>query len=229
MVRSMDDMHLESKPDHARRRGFIQWPSGAIISQLNQSTRRNPGVAYHAGNNQASSRMDLYLLRHAIAVERGTAGFDDDRSRPLTDEGRGKMERAAKGMRALGLKVDVILSGPYVRARETAEIAAAELGLKKRLKLEPLLAADREPAKMLTLLADTGWREKSVMLVGHEPFLSELASLLIQAGGGSALQLKKGGLCKLTVLQLRPKPGAQLDWLLTPGQLRLLASARPEK
>ncbi len=123
--------------------------------------------------------MKLYLLRHAIAVERGTPGFEDDSLRPLTEAGRDKMQRIARGMKTLGLSFDHILTSAYVRAEQTATIVAAALGSEKRLMTEPLLAADQEPHAILTNLAGAEGESSNVLLVGHEPYLSELASLLI--------------------------------------------------
>ena len=68
--------------------------------------------------------MNLYIIRHAIAVNEGTDGYESDSERPLTDKGRKKMREIAKGLRNLGVEFDLILSSPYVRARETAEILA---------------------------------------------------------------------------------------------------------
>ncbi len=164
-------------------------------------------------------KMKLYLLRHALAAERGTPGFEDDSLRPLTEEGRKKMERIAGGMKALGLSFDHILTSPYVRAHQTAEIVAATLGLKRCLTTERLLAADAEPVALLARLDQLEWDSLSVLLVGHEPYLSELGSLLIGANSGDALRMKKGGLCKMDVQQLTPHPHTQLEWLLTPRQL----------
>ncbi len=167
--------------------------------------------------------MNLYLLRHGIAVERGTLGFEIDRLRPLTEDGRAKMEQIATAMRVLGLKFDVILTSPFVRARQTAEITAATLSQTKRLQQEPNLQADRSPQEFLAQLAAKFADQENVLAVGHEPFLSALASTLLGLPGGSALVMKKGGLCKLSVTQFKPKPIAQLEWLLTPKQLRAIA------
>ena len=65
--------------------------------------------------------MNLYIIRHAIAVDAGTADFEDSQ-RPLTDKGRKKMRQIAKGLRSLGVEFDLILSSPYLRTQETAEI-----------------------------------------------------------------------------------------------------------
>lgn len=173
--------------------------------------------------NHAKTTVELYLLRHAIAVERGTAGFVDDRLRPLTEEGRAKMERIAAGMSALGLEFDLILTSPYVRTRETAELAVGALGHKVSFELEPALQADRSPPGFVAKLASKFAHRERVLAIGHEPFLGSLATLLLGLPGGSALALKKGGLCKLTVTQFSPRPVARLDWLLTPKLLRIIA------
>jgi phosphohistidine phosphatase SixA len=72
--------------------------------------------------------MNLFLLRHAIAVEPGALSGASDAARPLSPEGKEKMRKIARGMKALDLSFDLILSSPYVRARETAEIVAASSG-----------------------------------------------------------------------------------------------------
>ena len=77
--------------------------------------------------------MNLYIVRHAIAVERGTPGYEDDSKRPLTDNGRKKMKKIVQGLHQLDIKFDMILSSPYVRARDTAKILASEFKLKDQL------------------------------------------------------------------------------------------------
>src|SRR5262245_50296725 len=108
--------------------------------------------------------MELYILRHAIAVDRGTPGYEDDRQRPLTPEGRKKMRLIAKGMKALGLEFDLILSSPYLRAKETAEIATEVLRARNKLKFSDDLAVDGDPR---TLLKGLLRAPKRVLLVGH--------------------------------------------------------------
>jgi len=130
------------------------------------------------------------------------------------------MKGIAAGMKALGLSFDLILTSPYVRARETADIVAAALREKGRLRSEPSLQADRSPQEFLARLSHRYANRPNILAIGHEPFLSSLATLLLGLPGGAALALKKGGLCRLNVAQLRPNPMAQLEWLLTPKQLR---------
>ena len=84
--------------------------------------------------------MDLYLLRHAIAVDRDTPNIDDS-ERPLTVDGRKKMERVAEAMRALDLEFNWILTSPYLRALQTAEIVADTFELRNQLVACPALAS----------------------------------------------------------------------------------------
>jgi phosphohistidine phosphatase len=166
--------------------------------------------------------MDLYLLRHGIAVEPGTPGFEDDGARPLIPKGRRQLRKSVEAMKALRLDFDLILSSPLVRARQTAEIVAAGLKLRKRLKFSNALA----PRGQATLLFRQLEREKpvpkSILLVGHEPDLSQLVSLLVTGGPHLEMDFRKGGLCKLETEKLRTGRCARLLWLLTPKQMKLM-------
>ena len=120
--------------------------------------------------------MDLYILRHAVAASREDAHYPHDSERPLTAKGTAKLRRVVRGMKALGLSFDLILTSPFLRARETAEIVAKEMGA-ARLERTPHLAPDGD---LRALMAEIGSRGvASVLLVGHEPTLSQLISVLI--------------------------------------------------
>ena len=164
--------------------------------------------------------MNLFLLRHAIAVESGSSAGLSDADRPLSPEGKKKMRKIALGMKTLELSFDLILSSPYVRARETAEIVAHEFG--SVLEFTPRLEVGGDPA---TLVAEVDARARDltdVLLVGHEPQLSRLISYLLAGNSGLSVTMKKGGLCKLDVPRLRYARSASLEWLLTPSQLARL-------
>ncbi len=165
--------------------------------------------------------MKLYLLRHGPAVERTEFGGQNDDLRPLTAEGRQKMRAAARGMRALGLSFDLILSSPYVRAHDTAALVAQVLTCRRHLKLTQLLTPEANPASLIRHLA-TLPRTHRVMLVGHEPQLSRTLTRLLSAGTPEAWKLRKGSLCLLTVETFRRRPGARLEWLLQAKQLARL-------
>ena len=135
--------------------------------------------------------MDLYILRHAIAEERAAGLPGGDSQRRLTEEGKRKMHRAAKGMKDLDLEFDLILSSPFLRAKETAEIVAEVFELNDALKLTPSLAADGNPKDLIDDLRGHYHKRKRVLLVGHEPYLSRLISLLISGDTAIAITLKK--------------------------------------
>jgi phosphohistidine phosphatase len=167
--------------------------------------------------------MELYFLRHGIAAERRPGSLMDESKRPLTMEGVGKMRRIARGMRRLKLDFDVILASPYLRAKQTAEIAAAALGAKGKLIFSDNLAGHGDSVQLVAELREHHRDCKSLLVVGHEPSMSELISTLLVGNRSLQLVLKKGGLCKLTASELRHGRCAALEWLLTPGQLRRLA------
>ncbi|MCI0540415.1 MAG: phosphohistidine phosphatase SixA [Verrucomicrobiales bacterium] len=162
---------------------------------------------------------EIYILRHGLAVERGTRGYAKDSDRPLTPEGRKKMRRIGKTMRQLDLAFDLILSSPYVRARQTAEIVAKALRAEKLLKFSEHLAAGGDAEELVEQLRKLHHSPPSILLVGHEPYLSQLISVLLSGAPDLALTLKKGGLCKLTAPRLTYTRCATLEWLLAPRHM----------
>lgn len=166
--------------------------------------------------------MEIYLLRHAIAEPRDPFSAKPDSQRRLTPEGARKMRRIARGMKSLDLSFDAIVSSPFLRARETAEIVAAVFRLKKALQFSPALSAGAGLKKLIGQLKRLERTSKRVLLVGHEPDFSELISLLVAGNSSFSITLKKGGLARLTVETLRHGSCATLEWLLTPSQLASL-------
>lgn len=161
--------------------------------------------------------MDLYILRHAIAEQRDALKYPDDSRRPLTDKGIKRMRRIAEGLLAAGLSFDVIYTSPYTRAKHTAEIVAETFGLQKALRETRTLAVDGDPEELIDLLSKEVKHDASVLLVGHEPYLSEFISHLLVGDASLDLTMKKGGLCKLTVGVLKYGKCATLDWLIPPS------------
>ncbi len=165
--------------------------------------------------------MNLYILRHGIAFEPGEHGITRDSERPLTSKGKEKIAGIADAMEALELSYDVILSSAYVRARQTAEIVAEALHRGKKVEFTEHLVPPGNARKLTELLNHAG--AENVLLVGHEPFLSGLISLLVSGDAGFSVEMKKGGLAKLCTDSLRPGRCATLEWLLTPKQMLLMA------
>jgi phosphohistidine phosphatase len=162
--------------------------------------------------------MEIYILRHGIAVERGTPGYKKDSDRPLTKEGIDKMHQIAECILAMDLKFDLILSSPLVRAEQTARIVAEELD--EEVTFTDHLSPDGNALELVREINDE--KPQRVLLVGHEPDLSRLISLLVIGNTDASIELKKGGLCKMTADRLVFSQCATLNWLLTPKQLRSL-------
>jgi phosphohistidine phosphatase len=167
--------------------------------------------------------VNLFFLRHAKACPRSPK-YRPDSKRPLASEGEKTMEQAAAGIRKLDLSFDLILTSPYLRALRTAEILAESFDSKK-LFVTNHLAADAQPEALIAEITENFARLENIVLVGHEPFLSGLISLLLTGHAGLAIDLKKGALCKLAVESLRFGKCASLCWLLTPRQLVRLSKA----
>lgn len=166
--------------------------------------------------------MELFLLRHGLATERGTSGFAKDAARPLTLQGRRQLRKIAAAMRQMELSFDVILSSPFLRTRQTAEIVAKELKLKKRLAFVDELQPGGNMPKLIQRILTLKPPPENILLVGHEPDLSNLIFWLVTGKTGAGFALKKSGLAKLKIKKLRAGKCATLAWLLTPGQMKLM-------
>jgi len=162
--------------------------------------------------------MNLYIIRHAIAVDEGASDYESDSERPLTDKGRKKIRQIAKSLRNLGVEFDLILSSPYVRARETAEILADVFKMKKKIVFSDNLIPMGNPELLITEVNEK-YSVDSIALVGHEPHLSTLVGLLVAENAKIDVTLKKGGVCYLSADDLHHEHRAALEWLLTPGIL----------
>jgi len=168
--------------------------------------------------------MQLCLVRHAIAVERGTAGYVDDRARPLTPEGRKRMKEAASGLKQI-FRPEAILSSPILRAKQTADILADVLDA-------PITIADAlgngDHHALLAACGASG--RESLALVGHEPWMSELLSTLLAGEPHLVSTVFRKGAAALVSTYGPPAPAnGSLEWLLQPGMLRRLARATSQR
>jgi phosphohistidine phosphatase len=164
--------------------------------------------------------MELYIIRHAIAVPRGTPGYQDGK-RPLTEAGRKRMGQAAKAIKLIMPDIDILLTSPDKRAYDTAMIVAKKMKWKDRLKIFEPLKSGTDTAELIKKLGDFN-KYKRIVLVGHEPDLSTLISVLLGAEQNT-VELRKGGIARIDVDGLPPKSRGVLRWLLKPAQLRALA------
>jgi phosphohistidine phosphatase len=160
--------------------------------------------------------VELYILRHGEAGKRLAAGSMDS-ERALTVTVEEEVMEIAGALFDLGLKLDFIAASPLARARQTAEIVVRKLKVKKG-KFE-LWDELKPEGSRLALYSKLGQFKPgdSVMVVGHEPYLSSLVRDLVFDGqGGGRIALKKAGLAKVGMTSLRPRAKGELQWLLTP-------------
>jgi len=166
--------------------------------------------------------MKLYLLRHGVAAPAEGGPFSDA-ERPLTAEGKRKVRFVARAMRKrLEAGKPLLVSSPLIRARQTAEIVAEELKLRRAPVLWESLG-DQDEEAILHALQSLDPIPESILLVGHEPSMSRTADRLIGVREGPGLALKKAGLCCLEAEQISEEGCARLLWLLTPKIMLHLA------
>ncbi len=159
--------------------------------------------------------MRVYILRHGIAEV--IAPENDDRQRELTDEGRKEVREVLKAARRTKTNPGLIMTSPYVRARQTARLAADVLGYAEDPMETEVLVPGGEVREV--------WNEvrahrdlNEVMLVGHDPLFSSLMGYLL--GSQSILvDMKKGALARIDFESLPPHPHGTLKWLLVPKLL----------
>ena len=156
--------------------------------------------------------MELYLFRHGIA-EDAPPGRPDS-SRALTTEGRQRTAAVAKMARRAGVAPSVIASSPYVRAVQTAEVAAKEFGYEGDLMRMPSLVPHGSPEAVWGDLRDLR-DESAVLLTGHEPLLANLAAYLLNAPGLS-LDMKKSGMVRIDLTGSGAAPRGVLCWMIVP-------------
>ena len=163
--------------------------------------------------------MELLIVRHAPAVERGTPGYEDDDTRPLTEEGEKKFRKAARGLARILPKPDVLLTSPLPRAHRTAELAADAWG-GAGLSVAPPLAGGS--IKEIAGLVAAHRAAALVALFGHEPDVSELLAHLLGSPRSERTAFKKGGACLVELGSGGLEGGGRLVWFLPPRILREL-------
>lgn len=155
--------------------------------------------------------MQIYLLRHGIAENRGSGGTDAERA--LTGEGKEKLRRVLDRARAAGAEPTLILSSPLVRAVQTAGLAAEVLGYKgKIVRTDALLSEATPEALWAEIRSRRG--EEAVLLAGHEPHMSLSVAYLLGTPT-LTVEMKKGALVRIDVDRLSGEPRGALKWMLT--------------
>ena len=163
--------------------------------------------------------MLIYLVRHAIAAEPGPE-YPDDASRPLTHQGAARFRKEVRGLEALDIRIDTILTSPLVRARETAELLHDEYAEAKVMETEALAPGGSYRAVLAALEPFSG--AEGIALVGHAPDIGELAARFL--GSRGAMEFKKGAICCIELASLPPTGPGTLRWFVQPRMLREIKS-----
>ena len=161
--------------------------------------------------------MQLYVVRHGIAVDEG--GGMPDSSRPLTEKGRRRFQKTARAFGKLANRLDLILTSPLVRAVQTAEILATAADHRDVGVLEELDPKYGVDAVRAAIAARAG-KAATVAIVGHEPQLSALVSAM--SGVPQAeIDLKKGAIVRLDLSSIKDGARAEVRWWLKPKGARV--------
>lgn len=166
--------------------------------------------------------MKLYLVRHGIAVDHIGGEIKSDFQRPLTADGHNETEQVAMGLKKLGIKPDVFLTSPLVRARQTCEIFAKIL----HHKTEPIICEALAPGGSISDIYKMARGYKSAnefIFFGHEPDMMRFAQTALWAGPELDIPFKKAGVCRIDVADIPPTMPGVLKWFVTPKIIRLLA------
>ena len=157
--------------------------------------------------------MQIYLLRHGIAEDAAPGQSDSERA--LTSEGRDKLRRVLKRARAADVSPSLILSSPYRRALETAEVAADVLEYDGKIIRTRALVPDSSPHDVWNELRDHK-DENAILLASHEPLMSSLAAFLLSCPT-LVVDVKKGALLRLDCPRVSAQPHCMLKWMLVPS------------
>lgn len=171
--------------------------------------------------------MDLFILRHGIAevsASNALASQSPDEARALTAEGSEKMRSAALGIRAMLGQVDLILCSPLTRTVQTAEIVSKALNCESHLKKSNTLKPGCDPTSLASELL--GYNNlDSVIIVGHQPDLTFLASFLLKSSH-PIIEYKKGSMSNIFVPKLLSSQPGVLRWHMTSRQLRAIGQGQ---
>ncbi len=163
--------------------------------------------------------MELYLIRHGIAEDKGLGIKDEERS--LTKEGRQKTEKVAQQLVKLGLNFDLILTSPLVRARQTAEILIAEKLSSQSEESSHLAPGGQISSWLKDWLEPRNYSQNTQLaLIGHEPDLTIWAEILLWGEVKGSLVLRKAGMIGIKLPETgSPLGRSQMFWLTPPKYL----------
>jgi phosphohistidine phosphatase len=168
---------------------------------------------YSARNLVHNTFMVIYFLRHASAGQKQFSNPANDEKRPIDKVGEVQSHDVGRAMAYMGVTPSVIISSPLTRAVQTANIVGQELGYEEKLVLDPALRPEATFEQFKALL-NRHKERRSIMVVGHDPSMTEFVNRMLSGGGPlGVVEMKKGGVAKVEK-ELRRQ--AILRWLITP-------------
>jgi phosphohistidine phosphatase len=163
--------------------------------------------------------MELYILRHGEAGKRQSVGSKDS-ERALTVTGEQEVEKIAEALQELGVTFDFVATSPLKRAYQTAEVVARALKVKKgRMEGWSELKPEGKRPELYRRLSQFK-QGSSILVVGHEPYLSTMIGEIVFGNSAGNIILKKSGLARIGITSFRPNIKGELRWLLTPKLLK---------
>ena len=166
--------------------------------------------------------MVIYFLRHANAGQKHFSNPANDEKRPIDKVGEEQSHDVGRALAFIGATANVIISSPLTRAVQTAAIVAQEIGYEEKLLLDDALRPEGTFDQFKALL--NRHKEKAaIMVVGHDPSMTEFVNRVLSGGGPlAAVEMKKGGVAKVEKELRRP---AVLRWLMTPKVVQRVQSS----
>jgi len=171
--------------------------------------------------------MDLFILRHGEAGKRLSSDTKDF-SRPLTLEGKREVTDVAKSLKYLGIKFNFIITSPLKRAYQTASLVAMVFNSENKIEQWDELKPEGNRTNLYRKLSEKFKQDSSILIVGHEPYLSSLISEIISKrdlvdASGDHIVLRKAGLAKVRITSSHQKIQGELKWLLTPKHMKRIS------
>lgn len=168
--------------------------------------------------------MIIYFVRHASAGER-VLNPKKDEKRPLDADGIEQCGYVGRALAAMNVQPDIIISSPLKRAAQTASLIGNELGFEGKLQLEAAMKPEASFADFRRML-DKYAKQEAIMVVGHNPSITEfLARIITKSGSEALLEFKKGAVARTETV----RQAARLNWFLTPKMARTIQTAAAEK
>ena len=161
--------------------------------------------------------MEIYLMQHGPNLSKA-----EDPEESLSPDGKTQISKAARAIKRMELKFDVIIASPKTRSQQTAALVAEAVGYPVKSIVNTEMVKAMTPAAETIAYLEQFAEKNSVLIAGHLPSLAEVASALLTSGSRATIQFERGGVGRIDVDKI-PTHEGKLRWYLTPAQLELMA------